>query len=454
MKKIFAALFVLTLILTLTVSAMSAETVVTVPVLQSDPQKEIGTFGSYTAVIPAGDVDVIYPVEISAKGTLYLDCISEVQKTRYVGLYYDQQCLSQVGYGFVGTFQTGTVSIAVPAAGTYYLRIYPNITSNASDSEGSFAFKPYLASAEDRTLQSGKYTVGAPRLNGETYYKVSITEDGYIGITQNNAKGSAGFIVLCKSDKTEIAGKAIVKDTYYYPVKKGTYYLKGNIYDTCYRLKYTFCKQSSATFAMTNNKEKKINQFGKGDYYLRFKAEKTGTLTLYNTGSYGVDATLCNKSKTALSAKRWMDTSSSHISYAVSQGKTYYFKINNINGDTISLKYKITGVTAGKNTTKAKAATLTKNRQVKFNFIAGENKTSYWYKFTQPGGKKLSVDYSFTGTGGWGAMLYNGNKLVGGIGSNGKCVYTTDKLSKGTYYLKFEAYDKLSNGTLTIKLKS
>lgn len=466
MKKFFCVLFIALLAMGLSIGALAADAVVsdtevTVPVLQSDPQKEIGTFDSYTAVIPAGNVDVIYPIEVTAKGTLYLDCTSEVQKSRYIGLYYDQQCLSRVGYGSVDAFQTGTVAVAVPSKGSYYLRIYADKSSNATQYDGSFTFKPYLASAEDRTLQSGKWTVGGT--GQETWYQITLTEDGYIGITQTNDKGGYFTIDLYKSDKsTKILEGWITKDIpYYYPLKKGTYYFKPTPNrsggDTRYKLKYNFYMQSSATFTMKNNTDRQMQGLAQADYYFAFKAEKTGTLNLVSTESGNGYFTLCDSSKKALSARKLLSASSPHASqksasYAVRQGKTYYIKVDSTTYVKMGLKYKITAVASGTNTTKAKAAALTKNRQAKFNFIASESNT-YWYKFTQPGGKKLNVDVSFAGTGNYTVMLYQGSKKINTSIRN-NVLYTSGNLSKGTYYLKFTPNDKLSSGTFTIKLKS
>lgn len=471
MKKLLAAIFILVVVLTLSVSALAAETVMVtqtpaaVPVFLSDPEKEVDSFETYTIPIPAGDVEVIYPLKVTQKGELYLPCYSQAPEDRYLDLYSDAACTIPVdsGYRYIDPNEEKQFSFAISQAGTYYLKISLRYSYNVSTYEGVIYIAPCLASSENRKLTSGKYTVGAPSASGRvTYYEISIPEDGYIGIQQTNAGKSSFRVDLCDKSKSTIDYNYVYGDNYYYPVKKGTYYLKTegvssyNAY--YYRLRYTFYKQSSSTFTMTDNKEKKINQFGKGDYYLRVKAEKTGTLTLYHTGAYGLYATLCNSSKTPLSEREWMSSSSSYAtrSFAVTKDKTYYFKVNGNIDNTISLKYKITGVTTTKNTTKAKATTLKKNTAAKFNFVAGESKTSYWYKFTQSGGKKLNLDFKYAGTGYCSVVLYKGTSKITStsVNSSYSSLYTTGTLSSGTYYLQFTPKDKLSTGTVTIKLKS
>lgn len=296
------------------------------------------------------------------------------------------------------------------------------------------------------------YSVLAPESSSSKviYNRVNVAKTGYIAITQSNVSARSMSTELCNSAKNVIAREGLsANKTYYYPVKKGVYYIKTSAVNGIWsKLKYSFVTD----IKMSNNKVKEVYTYGNATLYFKFKAAKTGSMKLYNTSEYGSDFTLCNSKKKALTRDSFL--SRSNITYTVKKGTTYLIKVDDTIGEHIKIKYKISGVSVKKNTKKSKAVTLKKKKTIKGVTIVGK-RTSYWYKFKVTKAKKLNIATKFAGTGKCSITVYRGSKRIhtyNNVDSRTKKLYTTGKLSKGTYYLKITP-DKLSAVSYSLKLK-
>lgn len=411
----------------------------------------------YSYEVPAHGSTVV-PLKVTKPGTLFVRINgSEVGGDIKVGLYTDAAGKSLAGSSWDCSFTADPNEVIVgdmpvSTARTYYLHIsyrYDSTTNGA----GSVSISPYLVSSADRTLAYNTWSAVPPKYNSrQTYARVNVTYNGYIGVAQQNTNGSGVSVALCNSAKNVLVNKSIaVNKFYYYPVKKGTYYIKTDgIYDGITTLKYVL----TGGFSASQNKMLTVPILGTMTYDVKFKAEKTGLLnvTQFNNTSFYI--TLLNSKKKALSPSdfNWGRTNS----YAVKKGSTYYFRLNaSIGSDDRSISYSIAGASAPKNTSKKKAITLKKNKAKSIVLLSGDKKTHY-FKIKMTKKKKLNLSFTTAGHGDFSYDLIKGSKRVAisRSGTNGP-VKSVSKLKKGTYYFRIKLNTKSkSSGRFTLKLKS
>lgn len=224
-------------------------------------------------------------------------------------------------------------------------------------------------------------------------------------------------------------------------------------------------------------------------YYLKYKAGKTGyvTLTFKNVSKVYSNSvgyvTLCNKNKKAIgrSGEIWNTAYNGAgyytRSYGVKKGTTYYFKIQCKAGTKINVKS--TAVTKSTANSKSKAKTLKNGSTVKGVMIAGENKAD-WYKIKTTKSAKIMLYYTAKTNGdnynnGIKFTFYyadgkpmnfvyeDGSKLQydwldSFVTSNNAMFATTingvtHDAPSGTYYVKVERLNKTSSGYYTLKCK-
>ncbi len=410
----------------------------------------------YTYPVPAAGEATIVPVKISKPGELFIRVNdSQVASNITISLWKDAEGKFPAAGSYESYFradpsEVGTGSIPINNAGTYYMMIA--YTYSSADVVGTVSISPYLVSSAERTLKYNTWSAMAPSYNSrQMYAKVNVTSNGYIGVVQQNTKGSSETVALCNSAKNVIASKGIaVNKVYYYPVKKGTYYIRTQgIYDGITTVKYV----TTSGFSASQNKMLTVPLMGTMTYDVKFKAEKTGLLTLtqYNNTSFYI--TLLNSKKKALSLSsfNWGEANS----YAVKKGSTYYFRLNaSIGSEDRSISYSISGASASKNTSKKKAITLKKGKTKNIVILSGDKKTHY-FKIKMTKKKKLNLSFTTAGHGDFSYDLIKGNKRVAirRSGTNGP-VKSVSKLKKGTYYFRIKLNTKSkSSGKFTLKLK-
>lgn len=397
--------------------------------------------------------DTVVPVTVSKPGELFIRiATSTVADTIRIGLYKDASgqypaASSYNSYFIAQPNEVKTGSIPIGTAGTYYMIIRYSYGTKAA---GSVSLSAYLASSEDRSLNNNTWSAFAPSYNSRyTYARVNITAGGYIGVVQANATGSGQTISLCDSSKNVIAGKSLaVNNVFYYPVSKGTYYLRTQgVYNAISQIKYVY----TSGFSATQNKQTTIPLLGTCTYDVKIKAEKTGLLTLtsYNSNSFYV--TFLNAKKSPISSNLWNWGSTSSV--AVKKGQTYYFRMNASigSGDRV-FAYSISGAKTAKNTSKKKAMKLKKGKKKTLLITSGDKKWHYM-KFSLSKKKKLNISFDTAGNGTYKYELLKGKRSF--YVSNDKAkkkLTTTTKLSKGTYYFRIKL-DNNSSAKFTFKLK-
>ena len=257
----------------------------------------------------------------------------------------------------------------------------------------------------------------------------------------------------------------------YVPVSNaGTYYLK-------------FYSYSSTTSVFTNSFTVSVSQYtysdktiksgetinyyrnnGSDQLYFKYKAEKTGTVTVTHPYSYGSYITLMSSKKKALTNAEWVSSTSNYKqTFAVKKGTTYYImvKTNGTSGGNLqSISVKNAAVKEKSGSSKKKAVTIKSGKKSKGTIIAG-SKTADWYKFSNKKKKKVTLTFNAEGAGNLVVTAYTkGGKKIGSYTNTGgtktlSLTYSTTygKVNKGTYYLKISRANAKSNGSYTIKWK-
>lgn len=254
---------------------------------------------------------------------------------------------------------------------------------------------------------------------------------------------------------------------------KGTYYIlvSSSIYDDNPSFTNSF-KLSARLFPRSDRTIKSgqtityYRENGTDIYYFKYKAAKTGKVTVTFSYEYGSYLTLTNSKKKALSDEEWVSTGTNNNKYvfAVKKGVTYYFKVSTNgtsgttaagNGNLHTINVKNTAVSAKGGSSKKKAATIKYNKTVKGLISAGD-KTAKWYKITLKSGKKPAFILNGNVTGTLKVQILNkrGKVITTSNWSGVKSQYNSwGSWKKGTYYIKVTRANSLSSGYFTIKNK-
>lgn len=256
-----------------------------------------------------------------------------------------------------------------------------------------------------------------------------------------------------------------VSEEQYIPVSNvGTYYLR--VYSSYYD-DSTFTNTISLSVSEYTNTDKTIKSGQTISYYrnsssdnydFRYKAEKTGKVTIMLPKEYGHYVTLLNSKKKALSSKEYTSQviGNYQLSFAVKKGTVYYFRVNAISsGEIQTITVKNTAIKAKGGSKKKKAANIKYNKTVKGLILPGV-KTAKWYKFTLKKGKKPAFVLNGDVKGSLNITVYNkkGKKISSNTWSSGKATYTSyGDWTKGTYYIKISRANSISSGSFTIKNK-
>lgn len=406
------------------------------------------------AITGSSNAATIVPIKVSKPGELYIRINSSMlAEDVKLSLWKDAAAKSYPAAGswdsyfYADPSEVKTGSIPISTAGTYYLRIAYSYTGKTA---GTINISPYLASSADRTLKYNTWSAVAPSYNSRyTYARVNVTYNGYIGIAQQNTTGSNMTVALCNGSKNVVKEKTITPNkTFWYPVKKGTYYLRTKgTYDGISKMKYVL----SGGFSASQNRVVTVPLMGSSVFDVKIKAEKTGLLTLRQYYSNSWYCTFLDSKKRAISASLWNWGGTNSV--AVKKGKTYYFRINaSIGDDDRVLAYSISGASAAKNTSKKKATKLKKGKKKTTLIMAGDKKWHY-YKFKMTKKKKLNMSFTAEGNGNYTYQLLKGKKsLYVSVDNSKKKMTTYSKLKKGTYYIRIKMKSK-SSGRFTMKLK-
>jgi hypothetical protein len=186
-----------------------------------------------------------------SKGALIIN-IADAQDTKYsmvtLTIYSDAQKKTRVGYvsRYYGDLETQKM-IEIPKDGTYTVTY--ELSRRNDPQEISFNVNYCEVPNKDQTLKKGESVVGYLSYNlKETLYKINIEETGYIGVKMetDNPYGGVAYMSILDSKKKELEKEEYAnvqrKDTLYYGVKKGTYYIKVRSSIGIYTISYNYQK--------------------------------------------------------------------------------------------------------------------------------------------------------------------------------------------------------------------
>lgn len=199
--------------------------------------------------------------------------------------------------------------------------------------------------------------------------------------------------------------------------------------------------------------------------YYKINMTKSGYITIhgrtYQNSSGKLTIELCNSKKASLNPKTNSLTLSNEytVYYALKKG-TYYLKVTDTT-KPYKLRYKVTTSKDQGGSSKTKATTLTKGTtKTDLLYINDSKSKSGWFQFTLTKSQTLSMlitnystrkfEYELIAADS-NVTLHNAKFYP----SNGTAIFTTsDKLPKGTYYLKVSKQStKDAGGFLSVKLQ-
>lgn len=257
-----------------------------------------------------------------------------------------------------------------------------------------------------------------------------------------------------------------------YKIKKaGTYYFKFTVMDsssdgvTPYDFKFISQLEDASDRTLKNKAEVySANIDTAGNIYYKVTASKTGSLTFKYDSSYGANVTLCNSKKQAISDKCYLSTSSPKVVFAVKKG-TYYYRVNAY-ADYLYAKSTFTAITDKSGTSKAKPRQLVLGGKAINGVVLASDKKGKtdWFKFTLTKSKKVAINFKGSASSGEIKLVLFSNAIGGQTGTS---IYhsedenvvfypktiLSDKLPKGTYYIKVIKNTSKTSGNYSLRVK-
>ncbi len=329
-----------------------------------------------------------------------------------------------------------------------------------------------LPTGEDEEIEVAKtYRVYVPGAEKELVLPINFKQKGIwictSEITDDALATNAYFKIY--------ADEACTKEIYYsitdkiatIPVK-GTYYIKFGVNDTSETApeNYIFAFSSSFISGEDRSLKDKVWAFtGSPDtskpVYYKLTTTKPGSLTVNVDSDYSSYVTLLNSSKKAISDKTYYSSIDNKVCFAVAKG-TYYLKLDSIS-DLYRIKYTFKAVADTSGTSKAKAKKLTAGKAVAGIVTATDKKGSVdWYKITLTKSQAVGINFTGSVSSGKISLEFYGGSISGSINeyinavdsdaSFGATAWGSDKLPKGTYYIKITKDSTITSGFYNLKL--
>ena len=312
---------------------------------------------------------------------------------------------------------------------------------------------------------------------------IEITKKGYLTYGLYSATNVQAEIYADKAATKKVGYTLYVfdDDEYYiqdglyfnsahaYISKPGTYYLRIDQPGTYSFISY---EEKGCDSTLTNKFQTAYGgknesyDYDSSTIYYKYKANKTGKLTVtfdFPGSQYGGGyVTLNSSTKKDLSESVYASYRNPNVVFTVKKGNTYYIKVK-----TTSEQYKIKGVLTERKETSGKkesAATKLTLGKAKLGTVLPEDKTSDYdyYKFTLDKAKKIKLNVKGNASSGRVVVTLYSKTISGtvdvkitGTGYESTTPITTyrsEKLPKGTYYIKVHKYDKTSSGDYSIKV--
>lgn len=261
-------------------------------------------------------------------------------------------------------------------------------------------------------------------------------------------------------------------DTSYAKVSNaGTYYLKisSSTYDDAAFVNsfdLSVCQWTSGDITVTSGKKVRLYNYYPKDYRdFKFKATKTGKITVSHNSNYGFHAQILSSKKKVLSEKQWCSkgVNREKCQFAVKKGVTYYVRIYPNDSGSVyhEVTVKQTAISEKSGAKKSKAVLLKAKAKAKGTIIPGSSQAD-WYKLKLTKKKTLTVTldgeastdlnltvYTSAGKKIGTQTLYGKNTLVATVTNS----TTYGKANKGTYYIKISRKGTKDSGIYTLSWK-
>lgn len=204
-----------------------------------------------------------------------------------------------------------------------------------------------------------------------------------------------------------------------------------------------------------NGKMTIASSSSKTDHWLKYKASKTGIVTLGTTAKK-CSATLCNANKKALTAKASFGKSvadAKSYAFAVKKGSTYYLKLNFASKAVFTCKFKTLSTSGGDDGRTAETLSLQQTKEgiscnsemCKYYRIDVEVMNNQPITFSVKTPKNKTCGFTFD--------LLNAVDipLMANVNLYGTQSYTfLNTLAPGTYYIVVKSDSKKTTGQYTI----
>lgn len=332
----------------------------------------------------------------------------------------------------------------------------PGVTElHYSSADTAFTGNYRGVSSQPITLSKGTVLMAASALGYDKSGAAVTSGSVYFGVYKD-----AALTQPVESYSSVSADGSSVRDKAFKISASGTYYLGVYSYITgsttvqAYEVIVGAAYINGADRTVTNGQTIAVGQKDEQTNYFKFKATKTGYLTITESENYNKVA-LCNSSKKALSGYTYARYAPT---YGVKKGTTYYIKAyagSNSDGG-YQMKIKNNAISEKSGTKKSKAVAVKKNTTKKGTITAGSSQAD-WYKFTVTSKKTVKITINGKTNDTLKAVVYKGSKNIGSgsfsYSKSGLTLTSVGKLSKGTYYIKIYRGNSKSSGWYSLKWK-
>lgn len=460
-----------------TISSITANEVVT-------GDEDISKFPLYTVTFDETDREVEVPIVTPKRGYLYIEWVGNPSITSPTRIMFFPWTENEDGDMNISSLADLQNIETECTRGTHYLSfdkahedddeedddIVENLTA------GSFSFRVYYYSMEERTLQSGVWASVAKSHVG--VYKIKLKKQGHIIIEAMNRS-----IQLLDASRDMIyreSGRLGIRKKGIYFLEKGTYYIvvDGENDEEESKVRYTYYEMGASPFKVKNGKTLTVYATNTDTYqYIQYKANVTGYITFSGIEN-PFQMTLCDSKLQKISRMtRFYDSSNGNGNkkvYGVKKGITYYFRIkidskytsqddNEHDNVFARIKVKETAIKEKSGSSRKKALSLKAGKTVKGVIAAGDT-TDDWYKFKVKKKKKIKIKVSgeddgllgisITESDGQFLMIEDSDEYYDQMYQMARGLSDIQaKLEKGTYYIKITRLRPKSSGYYKLQWK-
>lgn len=257
--------------------------------------------------------------------------------------------------------------------------------------------------------------------------------------------------------------------------KSGMYYIKFSVVDTTLQPN-TFNHFKFSSFYINSHNETLLKEKqvvtaflseNKPIYY-KVTASQSGSISFNMQASYGGKVTLCDSKKKRISNVCKTADKNHTFEFAVSEG-TYYLKVTTASSYAYVMQtFKVITDTSGASKQKAKELKVGGDKVKSLSLSTEKSGKADWFTFSNDKKRKIIVDvigtvtcgglkidfYDTKGTNWESRYFYPVNNASGGVSTIYYILDGTEKLPKGTYYIRVSKTSAKTNATYRIGVRS